>query len=58
MVGKLALLYATERGSYERLVRDEVRQVIVDTELLVTGAVPMERWLEGDQDRIHRLRPA
>lgn len=56
MIGKLALLYATERGSYERLVRDEVRQVIVDTELLVTGAVPMERWLEGDQDRLRAVK--
>ena len=31
--------------------RDEIRQVIVDTMLLIDGTVPMERWLEGDPPR-------
>jgi hypothetical protein len=57
MVGKLSLIYAHERSNPESehwltsdkrsINRDEIRQVIVDTELLVTGKVPLDRWLEG-----------
>jgi hypothetical protein len=53
MVGKLAsvryLVHGTETP--DKLVRDEIRVVIVDTMLLVDGALPLERWLEGERAR-------
>lgn len=41
MVQKCELLRQDDEG-----FRNVIQQVIVDTELLVTGAVPIERWLD------------
>lgn len=49
MVGKLAHLAYTRSPDLPpgEIGRDEVRQVVIDTSLLVSGKVPMERWLDG-----------
>jgi hypothetical protein len=49
MVGKLAVMaYARSPDlTPGEIGRDEIRMVITDTALLVSGKVPMERWLEG-----------
>jgi hypothetical protein len=49
MVGKLARLAYARSNDLDpgKLGRDEIRQVIVDTELLVTGKVPIDRWLDA-----------
>lgn len=58
MVGKLALMSVGYDANPEDRPtnRDEIKQVIVDTLLLASGAVPLERWLEGEQDRVFRAR--
>jgi hypothetical protein len=61
MVGKLAIMAVQNRNNPDHpewltrdarpTNRDEIRQVIIDTELLVTGAVTLDEWLDGARDR-------
>lgn len=52
MLGKLALLRAIRsEESPDKLLRDEVRQIVVDTELLLTDAVSMDDFRDGKRDR-------